>query len=99
MQTVERKRGRIGQRQRLRRLRAEPICRDCAEVGRIVASTVPDHITPLAKGGTDDDDNIRCLCRPCHLRRTREQFGHRAVSPIGRDGRPLDPDHPWNRKS
>src|SRR3546814_7483745 len=31
--------------------------------------------------------NVRCLCPECHLERTREQFGHRARSPIGEDGR------------
>lgn len=32
----------------------------------MTAATVPDHITPLAFGGADADDNIQCLCDDCH---------------------------------
>lgn len=93
---AERLRGRAGQRQRLRRLKAEPLCRDCAVEGIVTASTVPDHIKPLAHGGTDDDRNIRCLCKPCHLKRTAEQFGYGPSGACGVDGMPTDPRHPWN---
>ena len=85
---VERLRGRAGVAQRLRRLRAEPLCRLCKEKGIIRASVVPDHIQPLALGGTDEDSNIRCLCQPCHDRVTQEQFGRRYRPPIGVDGWP-----------
>ena len=48
----------------------------------IRASTVPDHIVPLALGGVGDElivsPNIRCLCDECHAKRTAEQFGYRA---------------------
>jgi 5-methylcytosine-specific restriction endonuclease McrA len=66
----------------------------------VTASTVPDHIVPLAKGGTDDEGNIQCLCGPCHDIKTREDFD---LAPavegrgVGRSGRPTSPDHPWNR--
>jgi 5-methylcytosine-specific restriction protein A len=86
---VDRLRGRAGQEQRKRRLRAEPLCRDCAEAGRVTAATVPDHIKPLALGGTDEDANIRCLCKPCHDKRTAEQFGNRSRQEIGADGWPV----------
>jgi 5-methylcytosine-specific restriction protein A len=59
---------------------------------------VPDHIVPLARGGSDDDSNIRCLCEPCHKIRTAEQFGHQATFGTDVKGRPLDPSHPWNRR-
>lgn len=87
---VERLRGRKAVTQRKRRLRDEPLCRDCKEKGIITASTVPDHIVPLAHGGTDDDSNIRCLCQPCHDARTAEQFGHRKRVVIGLDGWPSE---------
>lgn len=29
-----------------------------------------DHIVPVADGGTDHPDNLRLLCRPCHVRIT-----------------------------
>jgi 5-methylcytosine-specific restriction enzyme A len=84
-------RGRRAVAVRLRRLRAEPLCRDCKARGRISESTVPDHIIPLTKGGTDTDDNIRCLCADCHRVRTAEQFGHRKpFARIGPDGWPID---------
>lgn len=84
---TERLRGRAGVAQRKRRLMAEPLCRDCMAVGIVRAATVPDHVVPLAQGGRDTDDNIRCLCAECHDKRTREQFGHRPARPrIGADG-------------
>lgn len=72
--------------QRRRRLDAEPLCRICLARGITRASVVPDHIKPLAHGGTDHDSNIRCLCKPCHDEVTAEQFGQsRGPSTIGTD--------------
>lgn len=87
---AERLRGRAGVAQRARRLAAEPLCRDClAETPpRITAATRWDHITPLAHGGDDTDENGRALCEPHHLIRTAEQFGHKRRLPIGDDGWP-----------
>lgn len=87
---TERLRGRKAVEQRKRRLRDEPLCRDCKAKGQVRAATVPDHIVPLAKGGTDDDSNIRCLCAECHRARTAEQFGHRHKQAIGTDGWPTE---------
>lgn len=83
---AERLRGRRGVAQRLRRLRAEPLCRDCASAGIVREATVPDHIVPLARGGSDEDSNIRCLCAECHAKRTAEQFGQRKTVAVGPDG-------------
>ena len=33
-----------------------------------------DHIVALAEGGTDDLDNLRVLCRDCHIADTRARF-------------------------
>ncbi|WP_082653075.1 HNH endonuclease signature motif containing protein [Aureimonas sp. AU22] len=82
-------RGRRGVKQRARRLAAEPLCRDCVALGLVVPAAVPDHIVPLAQGGKDEDDNIRCLCAEHHLKRTAEQFGLRYRAPVGADGWPL----------
>lgn len=69
---------------------AEPLCRRCRAKGLVTIATVPDHIKPLAKGGTDDDTNIQCLCEPCHAEKTAEDFGHRAPKQqIGADGWPV----------
>ena len=86
---AERLRGRRAVAQRLRRLRAEPLCRDCAAKGVVREATVPDHIVPLACGGSDEDSNIRCLCAECHIRRTAEQFGLRRKVAVGSDGWPI----------
>lgn len=76
MRPYERLRGRKAVEQRSRRLHAEPLCRDCKDKGMIVAASVPDHIIPLARGGTDVDSNVRCLCEDCHRKRTAEQFNY-----------------------
>src|SRR3546814_20132008 len=76
----ERIRGRKGVALRKRRLAAEPLCRMCKAEGRVTAATVPDHIVPLAKGGEDVDDNLRCLCAAHHDQVTRDEFGHRRRS-------------------
>jgi 5-methylcytosine-specific restriction protein A len=81
--------GRKGVELRKRRLANEPLCRDCLDEGRIAEATTPDHIKPLALGGTDTDDNIRCLCEPCHAKRTAGQFGHKAKPTFGPDGWPF----------
>ena len=70
---------------------AEPLCRLCKAEGRITAATVPDHIIPLALGGEDVDENIRCLCAPHHDQVTREEFGLKAAKKaIGEDGWPVE---------
>ncbi len=81
--------GRRGVELRKARLAQEPLCRDCLEHDRVTPATVPDHIIPLAKGGTDTDDNIRCLCDDCHTVRTAEQFNHKRKQEIGLDGWPI----------
>lgn len=86
---AERLRGRRAVAQRLRRLQAEPLCRDCATQGIVREATVPDHIVPLGHGGSDDDCNIRCLCADCHQARTAEQFGLRRTIGTGPDGWPI----------
>ncbi len=81
--------GRAGMKLRRQRLDAEPLCRDCKAKGITKAAKTPDHIKPLSLGGTDTNDNIRCLCTECHDIRTREQFGQKAPRPtIGADGWP-----------
>lgn len=79
-------RGRRATEQRLRRLREEPLCRICKGKGIVRASAVPDHITPLSQGGSDDDSNIRCLCHSCHRDVTAEQMRYRTRQDIDADG-------------
>ena len=75
---TKRPRGRAGAANRDRRLSAHPLCQDCLADGGVErAATEIDHIIPLALGGSDEDENVRCLCKPCHARRTKEQFAAR----------------------
>jgi 5-methylcytosine-specific restriction protein A len=90
MDTRIRIRGRKGQKLRIQRLAREPMCRDCRAKGILRLASVPDHIIPLAQGGTDTDNNVRCLCDECHRKRTAEQFGMKYRPAIGKDGWPLE---------
>jgi len=63
---VKRTTGRKLQAQRAALFLREPLCRVCAVAGRHTLATIRDHIVPLAEGGTDDDDNVQPICKPCH---------------------------------
>lgn len=69
-------RGRRGQELRQQRLAAEPRCRLCLIAGRVTQATIPDHIVPLAFGGQDVDDNVQCLCEPCHDQKSAFESQH-----------------------
>ena len=45
-------------------------CRECRRPGRLEV----DHIKPLHRGGTDEMDNLRALCRGCHIDRHRRRL-------------------------
>jgi len=53
---------------RARVLREEPLCRVCG-----VPATDVDHIVAHADGGTDNRENLRAVCKPCHKKHTAEQ--------------------------
>jgi 5-methylcytosine-specific restriction protein A len=92
MHASPRLRGRAGVEQRDRRLRrTNYLCEDCTAEGKVTIATVVDHIIPLSKGGPDTDENTRNLCDDHNLKRTAEQFGHKAPRPrIGVDGWPTN---------
>ena len=55
-------------------LQLEPLCRECRKLGKLVAATVVDHITPIADGGAElDQDNLQSLCRSHHDAKTRSE--------------------------
>ena len=73
------------------RLRTKILDRDnytCQMCGRTPADGVVlhvDHIFPVSKGGTNDEDNLQTLCRDCNLgkfnhtdlKATKEKIGER----------------------
>jgi 5-methylcytosine-specific restriction protein A len=66
---------------RAAQLAREPLCRTCANRGRLTAATEVDHIN----GDTANNagDNLQSLCKPCHSRKTaRESNGLRKLNPV-----------------
>ena len=77
--------------------RDDRLCQVCLGKGRTTPAQEVDHITPKAKGGTDEDDNLQSICVSCHREKTtRENGGNPKVS-YNKSGEPNDPDHPWNQ--
>ena len=46
------------------------ICQPCKKLGILHPGTEVDHITPKAKGGTDDLDNLQTICAGAHRAKT-----------------------------
>ena len=47
-----------------------PLCADCEKAGRLTPATDVHHIIKPGDGGTDSEENLMGLCRPCHSART-----------------------------
>ena len=76
---VERKRGSAGVRDRERiRARDCGLCQECKRRGKTALGAAVDHIAPLWKGGSDEDDNKELLCIPCHDAKTAREAAERA---------------------
>ena len=82
------------------RLGIEPPCRKCQARQRAVAASVVDHVTPHRGVWAlfIDPENTQSLCALCHnsTKQREERKGHTVG--CTNTGRPLDPDHPWNKK-
>lgn len=99
------------QKLRAHQLAAEPLCRFCADAGRLTPASVVDHIEPH-RGDLDlffRVSNLQSLCDAepwrCHSKikqieeRHAEADKRRGYSTeIGLDGWPVDPAHPMNRR-
>ncbi len=86
-------------RLRTAQLRDEPTCRLCAEMGRVTAATVVDHVIPH-KGDEAlffDPSNLQSLDKHCHdsVKQRQEKTG--SLPGCGTDGWPIDPGHHWSR--
>lgn len=44
-----------------------------------------------------DEDNLMSICKECHDGPAQRQTHRGYIQGNGKDGRPLDPNHPWNR--
>lgn len=49
------------------------LCQSCLTLGKPTTATDVDHITPKIQGGTDDPDNLRSLCRACHIEKSKRE--------------------------
>jgi 5-methylcytosine-specific restriction enzyme A len=98
------------ERVRLLKMQQNPLCEACLQVGEIVPAEVVDHRVPISKEGREKRsaaeafphlDGLASLCANHHNAKTRaEQLGEKNWMHKGCDifGRPLDPNHPWNRE-
>jgi 5-methylcytosine-specific restriction enzyme A len=78
-ETVERKRGSAGVKDRQRiKERDCGLCVLCVAHGRVSLGVVVDHIVPLWAGGSDEDSNKQTLCNPCHDAKTAREAAQRA---------------------
>ncbi|HGO5397585.1 TPA: HNH endonuclease [Klebsiella oxytoca] len=53
--------------------RDKGLCQNHLRSGVVVPAYCVDHIKPKAHGGTDDLDNLECLCKACHATKTARE--------------------------
>lgn len=79
VQETERLRGRAAVERRRRWLSLHPLCVECEKEGKVTAGDVVDHITPLWRGGRDDESNLQTLCQtPHHDAKSKREAAERA---------------------
>ena len=93
-------------------LAAHPHCVKCAMTGHRVQATVVDHKVPHRLGAARtpeeissarkrfwDRTNWQPLCTTHHssTKQREEKLGGERGCTV--EGRPIDPDHPWNRRA
>lgn len=55
---------------RNRYIKAHPLCEECLANGRMTPATEVHHILPVNHGGSNDETNLKSLCKPCHSKIT-----------------------------
>lgn len=53
-------------------LAQQPLCEDCASIGRVTPATEVHHVLALSAGGTNELSSLVGLCKSCHAKRTRQ---------------------------
>jgi hypothetical protein len=79
-------------------LAIEPLCRMCSAEGKITVATVVDHVQPH-RGNYKLFwfSELQSLCARHHSRDKAQLERQGFVNDIGKDGWPLDPNHPINK--
>ena len=67
---------------RKRKLKEEPLCRECLKKGKVVAATEVDHIKPHReeKDLFFDYDNLQSLCKSCHSVKTNDEKKNKPIN-------------------
>ncbi len=52
--------------------KSERVCSCCGKVDDIKGVHI-DHVIPLANGETNDDENLKPLCKPCYFEQTKQE--------------------------
>jgi 5-methylcytosine-specific restriction enzyme A len=99
------------ERVRQQKMMESPLCEVCLQqFAEVVPAEVVDHRNPISERGRKERlaaeafpslEQLASLCASHHNAKTRaEQLGEKNWMRKGCDifGRPLDPDHPWNRE-
>lgn len=74
-------------------LRDQYTCQVCLKVTEELQA---DHIIPRAKGGSDDEDNLRAICVDCHKVKTAaESRGGTPCYGFDAQGQPIDKSSHW----
>ena len=75
--------------------RDQGLCQICLKRGLTVAGTDVDHVN---NDGNDNDlTNFMLLCHECHSLKTAQDMGKSVNWGCDAQGRPLDPNHEWNK--
>jgi 5-methylcytosine-specific restriction protein A len=52
------------------------LCQPCLALGKLTQGNIVDHIINKEIGGSDDPENLRVICKPCHMMKTASESAH-----------------------
>lgn len=79
------------------KLSDQPLCEYCQAEGRLKAAAEVDHFIPLFQGGTDEWENLRSTCIPCHKAKSLRERGAKERTEVNAAGWPIGEAHHWNQ--